>query len=449
MNFRAVNLRSARQPFVGAIPGKRKLHWALIVVFVGCAALGIERAAADAILYEGFDYPTTASTTTNPPAPGDRSLSGVVLDPPAAISLANGGGYTNPVTGTEWFAININAGGTTYNVAGDVDIVPGSLSYAGLPASTGNSVNSFGSGYAPRLTFPDVPATGNTSESNSFNGSLFYSALVRFDSVPTTIDGAPVIHFSALTSLVTNAYSAHFGAMFAKPNGATEDPNDFLLGISKGEGSSGGFAAYSSTPYTVGQTLFVVGQWQFVANEDVAVRERNDVTRLYINPTQLGGDPAQSGADLVTQDMGQDLPLGSRSINGIVIAQRQAGGANVIVDELRVGTTWASVTPTSFTPTGDFNGDGKVDGEDYLTWQGNYGQVEATLAQGDANDDKVVDDVDFDIWKSEFGLTNLAFVAGSPVPEPLALASCAVLVVVRLLPRTAAPRCKNVSLGSI
>ena len=400
--------------------------------FAICALLltliaGIGGAPAEAvpILYDGFDYATTASTVTDPPAAGDQSLSGVVLDPPANISLSNGGGYTNPVTNTKWLPININAGGTVYNVAADVDIVPGSLSYAGLQVSTGNSVSASGAGYSPRLTFPDVPDTGNTQESNSFNGSIFYSALVRFDAVPTLADGAPVIHFSALTTLGTGSTSAHFAGLFAKPNAATEDPNDFLLGVSKGEGVSGGFAAYSASPYSLGATLFVVGEWQFVANVDPAVRERNDITRLYINPTTLGGDPVTSGANLVTQDMGQDLPLGSRSINGIVISQRQATGANVIIDEVRVGTTWADVTPAAIlppTPTGDFDDDGDADGQDFLAWQGAYGLNPADLVHGDSNHDDTVDDADFAVWKSEFGQTNLSLAAGASVPEPTALA---------------------------
>ena len=44
----------------------------------------------------------------------------------------------------------------------------------------------------------------------------------------------------------------------------------------------------------------------------------------------------------------------------------------VTVDELRVGTDWASVTPAAPRAfLGDFNYDGKVDAGDYATWRKN------------------------------------------------------------------------------
>jgi hypothetical protein len=73
---------------------------------------------------------------------------------------------------------------------------------------------------------------------------------------------------------------------------------------------------------------------------------------------------------------------------------------------------------------GDFDGDGDIDGADFLTWQrglGLTGQVDATT--GDADDDGDVDVADLALWQSHFGGTP-SVAAVSAVPEPTALALC-------------------------
>jgi hypothetical protein len=66
---------------------------------------------------------------------------------------------------------------------------------------------------------------------------------------------------------------------------------------------------------------------------------------------------------------------------------------------------------------GDFDGDGDVDGADFVAWQTNFPKESgAILAQGDADADGDVDGADFVVWQ-----TNFPFPSGSgtsPVPEP-------------------------------
>jgi hypothetical protein len=54
-------------------------------------------------------------------------------------------------------------------------------------------------------------------------------------------------------------------------------------------------------------------------------------------------------------------------------------------------------------PNGDFDGDGHVDGSDFLTWQRGLGVTGATPEQGDANGDGAVDAADLAIWQEQFG----------------------------------------------
>jgi hypothetical protein len=72
----------------------------------------------------------------------------------------------------------------------------------------------------------------------------------------------------------------------------------------------------------------------------------------------------------------------------------------------------------------DFDSDGDVDGEDFLTWQQNVGTSSGgTREQGNANPgtDGAVDGADLAIWSSQFGTSPSSAVAGV-VPEPSALA---------------------------
>ena len=66
---------------------------------------------------------------------------------------------------------------------------------------------------------------------------------------------------------------------------------------------------------------------------------------------------------------------------------------------------------------GDFDGDGDVDGDDFLRWQSGFGTENgATKMDGDADGDGDVDGDDFLIWQAEFNPGNGT--ASAAVPEP-------------------------------
>jgi endonuclease I len=76
--------------------------------------------------------------------------------------------------------------------------------------------------------------------------------------------------------------------------------------------------------------------------------------------------------------------------------------------------TLTGVVQASATANADFNGDGFVDGADFVLWQRGLGMTAASAASGDANGDQTVDAADFAIWKNQFATTP----AASAVPEP-------------------------------
>lgn len=89
----------------------------------------------------------------------------------------------------------------------------------------------------------------------------------------------------------------------------------------------------------------------------------------------------------------------------------------------------------------DFNGDGSIDGADFLLWQVNLGKlVGATAGEGDADGDGDVDGDDLNAWRSGVVASPpLASIVASAIPEP-ATGVLAAMVVLTLLYRARA-RC--------
>ena len=70
---------------------------------------------------------------------------------------------------------------------------------------------------------------------------------------------------------------------------------------------------------------------------------------------------------------------------------------------------------TATIETADFDGDGDIDGRDFLIWQRGFGLGDS-LAEGDANGDMVVNELDLGIWQDQYAAGSL--VAATAVPEP-------------------------------
>lgn len=82
------------------------------------------------------------------------------------------------------------------------------------------------------------------------------------------------------------------------------------------------------------------------------------------------------------------------------------------------GLAWRMETQFT-TPSADFNNDGKVNGLDYLAWQGGYRTLTgASHSNGDADGDGDVDDDDLAIFNASFGQPLVSVPTQLTVPEP-------------------------------
>lgn len=82
---------------------------------------------------------------------------------------------------------------------------------------------------------------------------------------------------------------------------------------------------------------------------------------------------------------------------------------------------YSSVMIENVANNADFNGDGNIDGADFMVWQRGFG-TGMTLAEGDANNSGTVDALDLDIWETQFSTTPSLSSTSAAVPEPTSVA---------------------------
>ena len=141
---------------------------------------------------------------------------------------------------------------------------------------------------------------------------------------------------------------------------------------------------------------------------------------------QLGGtlrvELIDLGAGEYAPQLGDEFP--------ILVAQEGVAGAFAAFDlpELSAGLRWSLAVDATTAllsvidasqPSADFNGDGMVDGADFLAWQRGFGLTGQTgVMNGDANSDGLVDAADLAVWQSQFGDDALSPPSNVAVPEP-------------------------------
>jgi hypothetical protein len=197
---------------------------------------------------------------------------------------------------------------------------PGGLSYSILDFPSGNHVAFDGIGSDPAVEFTPVTS-----------GFVYASFLFNVTDQTLASDIADGGYFVSLGD--NGAFRAR---LWVRANPGTSDTT-FDIGLS----NSGATPDFGSTLYNVGETLMVVMSY------DTATGNMN----AWVNPSEA--DLISSTAPAAT--ISSVLSAAPGSINQFIIRQDSASETPFILfDELRVGTTWADVTPTTLS-NDDFN----------------------------------------------------------------------------------------------
>ncbi len=140
-----------------------------------------------------------------------------------------------------------------------------------------------------------------------------------------------------------------------------------------------------------------------------AAGDQSGVTNPLLGPLQdNGGDPSNPFSVFT-----HALLAGSPAINAgsptftpnaytpaLTTDQRGQGFARVKSGRIDAGAFESDLAPAL---PADFNGNGMVDGSDFLAWQRNFGKTGAIKADGDANGDGNVNATDLTAWKAGYG----------------------------------------------
>jgi len=257
----------------------------LAIFIVAILALGLHSISkGQTILYEDFNY-----------------------TPPTYV----GGNGNAGSTSNNWTTHSVTSGQTT-----TIDVVNGNLSYPGLLPPNGYKVSMFGNN---NLTSRDINRAF-TSSSNV----LYFSVLLNLvDNSGITTTGDYFMHFGATAGAAVTIFGARLGAKSVN-SGANYR---FMI-----ENTSGGTPTFTefAQDLNFGTTYLVVAKYNKSASPTIA--------SLWVNPSSLGGaEPSGS----VTNNSG----TGAFATFASICLRNNATTPKVEIDEIRVGPTWADVTP--------------------------------------------------------------------------------------------------------
>ena len=238
------------------------------------------------------------------------------FDYPGGITLA---GQTNG-NFLSWADVGTSTAGPF------VATVAGSLGISGLAPGVGNTIQFGGLGKSARFSFS--AGTAVTS------GTLYYSFIFRIlDSIGLSPTGIFFAGFNNSIGTQTAQPSVVGTRLYIR-----SVADGFNLGLAKNSSLSNQWV-WDDHVFTNGQPIFVVGAYTFNSGTS-----SDDVSTMWLDPVpSFFGSNQPPAASLTTAD-GSDMT--ANQIASFVFFQRDVTEpAAVQADELRIGTTWASVTP--------------------------------------------------------------------------------------------------------
>lgn len=218
---------------------------------------------------------------------------------------------------------------TTY-----ANVVTSPLAYTGLWTTPNSNSVSYGGNISETVASQKTGFTQQTS------GTVYASSIIKVTSLPDATSFMYKYNFSFYNAAGTYAGCVN---LFPDPADAT---NKFFIGVCKKNNNS-----YTGTaPYTTANTAITWSASSYSINTPILLVMGYDLTtagevmNLWINPDQStfggGSAPTATLSDAVTAST---LTTGKNLIGFLFRTGAVSPGMNM--DELRIGTSWADVTP--------------------------------------------------------------------------------------------------------
>jgi hypothetical protein len=272
----------------------KKAFLSVIVIWISAAAFSFSN-------YEPFADASTRGGTT--------------YEPGSAIY------HQTNAQGLAWQ--QIGSGGTQLTISSENLTVPG------LSPSSGGSLAIGGKGTSARflLTSPIIQGT-----------AYFSFALKLTDVSKVTETGIFFVGLNNAQREQASTPSAISSRVVVKPSG-----EGYQIGVDRNSGQSTNFV-FDPTTFKLGDTIFIVGAYAIKPGPS------NDVSRLWLNPKpQTFGATNEPEGALVSTGNGVDIVVRSLLVMNRATPVPPGSTPIGLIDEIRVGTSWAAVTPRAST----------------------------------------------------------------------------------------------------
>lgn len=220
-----------------------------------------------------------------------------------------------------------------------IQVVDQTLDYAEYPGGVkGKSVR-----LGNESSAQDLVVRFDQSEEGIKTGTLYYSALISVEQVPT----GPVYVMSfvartASTNVADGKSGTELGRLFINKSDAD---NQFCIGVERGSTK----AVYAESTFDVGKTYLVVLKYGIGVGG-----ERQDAVSLFVNPSSYTEEPSTPDAYFDPSSSGSGL--GSWGIQGLELRQGTSYSANapvMLVGSLRIADSYAGLFTETAGPSED------------------------------------------------------------------------------------------------
>jgi len=206
---------------------------------------------------------------------------------------------------------------TKVNSGDEMLIATGNLDYTGLKASTGNKVTFDGTGSETYTTFPDITS-----------GTIYASFLLKVTAFQT--GSSPDLTDGGYIAALAGETSSYDARLWVRPNPDTSG-STFDIGF----GYESSSPPFTTGTYNLNDVIFVV----------MAYNMDNATISTWVNPDASSFEGTIPTATITTTDTSPPS-----AINLFILRQDSTNETpSIEVDELRISTSWADVTPKEAT----------------------------------------------------------------------------------------------------
>lgn len=244
--------------------------------------------------------------------------------------------------GDQWYSINYGSGFANSNLNTSIVLTNISLSYAGLPASTGNAIiiPRGTAGMGARMFLTDgptpIPAVDYIYGTNA-SLTVYYSMILQAANIANlSTTGEFCFGFNNQQNIgdQSNTPGNWAAKVYFKKSGA-----GYLLGVNKmGNAAT---ATFDTTVRSTNDVLFIVVGYEIRPTSAA----NNDTVRMWINPLASTLGAISPPAATVTGSSATDSDQNNGGLDNFQMGARSTSQPDLLViDEFRMGTSWSDVT---------------------------------------------------------------------------------------------------------